>query len=279
MSIVELRERFYLGFFSKVIEMSTSFDKGNEEVEFLVLRSRLYQNQVDFVLNTTKTQNTPVQKGIYLLSQSIKHHDKEYAVQLLETVDQSLLRTSKYYCICLGIINIKYERYYEALEFLNTIDDSEAASLRVQSLLCISRYDLAEAELSQVTEPILRTLCQCYVSVYKGDDCAKNALFSLLDLSERFESSPVLCNLVSVCHFIIGEWESGRSAAQSACEQFPGDEPAAVNSAVALCHSAPCDRLSTQLSLIRNFRNAYNASIDDMLKIFDETASRIVSDE
>ena len=279
MSVGELRERFYLGFFNKVIDASGSFDKGNEEVEFLVLRSRLGQNQVDFVLNTTKSQTTPVQKGVHLLCQSIKSSNKEEVISLLETVDHSLVQNSKYYAICVGIINMHIERYPEVLEVLNSVEDSEAASLRVQALLNINRVDLAETELPQVTDPILRSLCSAYVALYKGEEETKNALFSLLDLSERFEPSPILMNLIAVCHFSIGEWENGQNAILSASEQFPNDEATAINLAVSLSHTSPGQRLSTQLSLIKNFKNAYNSSIEEMLKTFDETASRLETDE
>ena len=114
----ELKELYYLGFYTKVVNEAASAKKGDEEVEFVVLRSRLALNQIDFVLNSTKPLANPVQKGVNLLARAIKAGSPEKVDALLGEVDQALVRTSPLYAVCIGIINLRIDRISEALEVL-----------------------------------------------------------------------------------------------------------------------------------------------------------------
>ncbi|KAH0790461.1 coatomer subunit epsilon-1 [Histomonas meleagridis] len=275
MSVDDLRENFYLGFYAKVISIGAGLPKDNEEVEFLVLRSRLAQNQIDFVLNATRSQSNNVQKGLYILATALKSGKKEEMESLLEGSDNSLIKTSQYYSICIAIINLHLSRYIEAYEALMGNTHTEAIALRIQSLLSINRPDLAEEELSSLQNTIVSTLCSAYVSLFKDKESTKNALFALLDLSEMYDPSPILTNVIAVCHFAIEEWENGRNAIQNAESLFQNDEATTINVGVALCHSEDYGKLKTQIELIKSMKNKYTSKIEEMLKDFDDTAERI----
>ena len=278
----ELKELYYLGFYTKVVNDAASAKKGDEEMEFIVLRSRLALNQIDFVLNATKTLSNPVQKGINMMAKAIKSGTQEGAEGALQDIDESLARTSALYAVCVGIINLRIERFGEALEALNGVEHDEAASVRIQALLSINRADLASTEVSGITQPILAKVCKAYVGLCTDKESAHEALLEFQDLAEsfaRYGDSPLLSNAIAVCHFVLGEWESGCSAIEAASEKFPSDEVTQINRAVALAHTTEYDKLKTQIEMIQSFqKNKYKAKLDEMLRDFDETAARLQTD-
>ena len=92
--IDELKESYYLGSYTKVINDSSSFKKDDEEVEFIVLRSRLALNQIGIVINATNGQTNNVQKAINLLATSMKLSDQKEIQNLIQNADSSLLKIS-----------------------------------------------------------------------------------------------------------------------------------------------------------------------------------------
>ena len=275
----ELKELYYLGFYTKVVNEAASAKKGDEEVEFVVLRSRLALNQIDFVLNSTKPLANPVQKGVNLLARAIKAGSPEKVDALLGEVDQALVRTSPLYAVCIGIINLRIDRISEALEVLNCVEHNEAAAVRIQALLAINRADLAEAEVANMSEPIQAKVCKAFVGVCKDKESAHESLLEFQDLAEsfaRYGESPLLANAIAVCHFVLGEWESGCSAIEAAAEKFPSDESTAINRAVALAHTTEYEKLKEQIAVIQSFeRNRYKTKLDEMLREFDERAAML----
>ena len=275
----EIKELYYLGFYTKVVNEAASAKKADEEVEFVVLRSRLALNQIDFVLNSTKPLANPVQKGVNLLARAIKAGSPDKVDALLGEVDQALVRTSPLYAVCIGIINLRIDRISEALEVLNCVEHSEAAAVRIQALLAINRADLAEAEVANISEPIQAKVCKAFVGVCKDKESAHESLLEFQDLAEsfaRYGESPLLANAIAVCHFVLGEWESGCSAIEAAAEKFPSDESTAINRAVALAHTTEYEKLKEQIAVIQSFeRNRYKTKLDEMLREFDERAAML----
>ena len=275
----ELKELYYLGFYTKVVNDAASAKKGDEEVEFMVLRSRLALNQVDFVLNATKPMTSPVQKGVNLLARAIKLGTQDKIEALLQEVDEALVKTSPLYAVCIGIINLRIERISEALEVLNCVEHNEAAAVRIQALLAINRADLAESEVSNISQPILAKVSKAFVGLCKDKESAHESLLEFQDLAEsfaRYGESPILANAIAVCHFVLGEWESGCSAVEAAAEKFSSDEATTINRAVALAHTTEYEKLKEQIAVIQSFeRNRYKMKLDEMLSEFDERAAML----
>lgn len=276
-SIEELRDLFSLGLYSNVIDEASSISKGDEEAEFLLLRSRIVRDPLDFVINTTKAGTTPVQKGIHFLAESLKITVKEKLESYLEDADMDLAKNSQYYSICVAIVNLRASRNIEALEVLNGNEYPEAVGLRIQALLAINRPDLAEKELGNINNsPILLVLCKAFVALFLGIEETKNALFELLDLSDRFESSIILSNLIAVCHFAIGEWANGRSQVLIADGLSDNNDTTKINTALSLFHSSDdFEKLKDQTEMIKSMNNVYSLKIQDMLKDFDDAAEVI----
>ncbi|KAK8848231.1 Coatomer subunit epsilon [Tritrichomonas musculus] len=273
--IEELKETYYLGSYTKVVNDSTSYKKDDEEVEFIVLRSRLALNQIDFVLNATRAQTNNVQKGINLLANALKLSSQEEIQNLLGNIDQSLLQISDYYAICVAIIHLRINNYLDALSILDGVQHDEAVALRIQVLLSINRNDLAEAEISNIKDPNLSKICMAQIGIVKGGDAARDSLYSLQDIADRGISTPLLQNMLASCFFAVGEWENAASTMIVASEKFPNDEATQINQAVALSHGTDFEKLQTQLSLIKSLKNSYANTLNDMLKDFDETAARL----
>lgn len=273
--IEELKETYYLGSYTKVVNDSTSYKKDDEEVEFIVLRSRLALNQIDFVLNATRAQTNNVQKGINLLANALKLSSQEEIQNLLGNIDQSLLQISDYYAICVAIIHLRINNYLDALSILDGVQHDEAVALRIQVLLSINRNDLAEAEISNIKDPNLSKICMAQIGIVKGGDAARDSLYSLQDIADRGISTPLLQNMLASCFFAVGEWENAASTMIVGSEKFPNDEATQINQAVALSHGTDFEKLQTQLSLIKSLKNSYANTLNDMLKDFDETAARL----
>ncbi|OHS95420.1 Coatomer epsilon subunit family protein [Tritrichomonas foetus] len=276
--IEDLKESYYLGCYTKVVNDSTSFRKEDEEVEFIVLRSRLALNQIDFVLNATRSQANNVQKGINMLANALKLQDDQEILNLLDTADKSLLKLSDYYAICIAIIHLRVKNYTDALMVLNGVEHDEAVALRIQSLISINRIDLAESELPDIKDPNLSKVCAAHIGIVKGGDSARDSLYSIQDISDRGISTPLLQNMLAACFFAVGEWENASSAMIVASEKFTSDETTIINQAVALSHGTDYEKLQTQLNLVRSLKNPYTAGIEEMLKDFDQTAARLQAD-
>lgn len=273
--IEELKESYYLGSYTKVVNDSTSYRKDDEEVEFIVLRSRLALSQNDFVINATRGQTNNVQKGINLLANALKLTNEEEIQTLLSNIDRSLLQISDYYAICVATIYLRMNNYLDALSVLDGVAHDEAVALRIQALLSINRSDLAENEIANIKDPNLSKICMAQIGIVKGGDAARDSLYSLQDISDRGISTPLLQNMLASCFFAVGEWENAASTMIVASEKFPNDEATAINQAVALSHGTDFEKLQTQLALIKSFKNSYANTINDLLQDFDETATRL----
>jgi hypothetical protein len=276
----DIQDLFYVGLYSRVTQEVGSIPKDDEELEFLVLRSRLALNQIDFVLNATRQQANAAQKGCSLLAQALKTPSPDDVERILGGRDEMLVRTSPIYAIALSLINLRAERYSDALEILNGIVHPEAAALRIQAFLAINRVDLAESELENVTDHVLAKISRGYVSLYQDPEAIRRALSDFEDLNDTYKSSGIsslLGNAIAVCHFALGEWETGGGVVKVITDSFPTDQTAAINLGVARCHtSKTLDELKNQIDLIRSFQqNTYNLKIDEMLHEFDEVAARL----
>ena len=274
MSIEDIRDLFYLGYYNKVIDARSSI-RDNEEVEYMMAYSYLSLKQVDFVLN--KGETTPVRKGACLFGRCLKlEGDKDKILEILSNeIDQDMISNSCYYAIFAAIVNIKIKDYYEALKILNKFDDQNVSVIRIQALLGINRVDLAEYELKQITNGISNTVAKTYVGLIKGEEETKAALFSLLDLYDRYQDSPVILNLMVACHYAVGEWENGQNIVSILHDKFNNDPSVDINYAIGLSHSSEFSKFKTQISLVKNYKNSYNSSILSMLKDFDKTAENL----
>jgi hypothetical protein len=125
--------------------------KDDEDLEFLILRSRLALGQVDAVLTATKSASNPTQKGIALLAQCLKAPTPGEAEQLFAGRDDTFSHTSPNYAVCLAVISLRSDEPSRALEVLQGVSTPEAVAVRIQALLALARVDLAEAELPNVT--------------------------------------------------------------------------------------------------------------------------------
>lgn len=273
--IDDLKESYYLGSYTKVINDSSSFRKDDEEVEFIVLRSRLALNQIDYVINATNGQTNNVQKAINLLATSMKLSDQKEIQNLIQNADSSLLKISEYYAICAGIIYLRLGNFSEVLSILDGVNHDEAIALRIQALIPINRSDLASSILPDIKDPNLSKICSAQIGISLGDAAARDALYSLQDISDRGISTPLLQNLLASCFFAVGEWENGNNAMIVASEKFPNDETTAINQAVALSHGTDYEKLVTQIDLVKSFNNSYTSTLNDLLKDFDDTAARL----
>lgn len=274
MSIEDIRDLFYLGFYNKVIDSGSSI-KDNEEVEYMILYSYLSLKQIDFVLN--KGETTPVRKGACLLGRCLKlESDKDKIKEILSNeIDQGMISSSCYYAIFAAIVNIKIQDYYEALKILNKFDNQNASVIRIQAFLGINRVDFAEYELKQITNGISNTIAKTYVGLFKGEEETKSALFSLLDLYDRYQDSSIILNLMVACHYAVGEWENGQNIISILHDKFSNDPSIDINYAIGLFHSSEFSKYKTQISLVNNYKNSYNSSILSMLKDFDQTAENL----
>jgi hypothetical protein len=276
----EIASLYYLGYYARAAQEGAAAQKEDEEVESIVLRSRLAQNQIDLVINTTNSLGTAVHKGVNLLARSMKAGSKAEINQLLSQKDESLLRLSAVYAICVATIALRIQRFPDVLEVLNGVSHPEAAALRIQALLGISRVDLAEGELGNVTHDVLSKICRGYISLYKNADAVRHSLNDFEDLRDSYKgygNSSLLCNAIAVCCYALGDWTTGCQYIQGFLENGINDEVSAVNLAVGLAHTATkVEELKTQIDIVRNYeRSGYRAKIDEMLKDFDATAARL----
>ena len=269
----DLFERFYLGLYSKIVNESGSVKSPQEDVEFILLRSRLGINQIDFVLKAVRASDTPMHKGVEILAKMERSNGAE------PEFDQSLLQTSPYYALCASLVYLKLGKFDDALSILNGVSHQEAPALRVQALLGLNRADLAEKELGKISNVVLKGLASAWVGLQKDSDATQSALFALQDIAERYEMSPLLANTIACCHFTLGEWESGKMVIQEAIERYPNDEALQVNNAVAMNHTGDYEGFSNQVSLIMSQNNQYTAGINSLLEDFDSTAQRLSSSE
>ena len=271
----ELQEYFYVGLYQKVVNSASSIKNPDDMTSFMILRSYLSLGQTDFVLKTVRSQSNPLQKGVFLLAKAKKCNTPSEISELIPTDDEEIVATSEIYVISKATLCIQAERVADAMAIVSAINQPEAICLKIHCLLLLNRADLAEKELEKLEQPILKSIWTSFVSLYQNKDQIQKSLYSLQDLAERFEVSPLLANAMACCHFALGEWESGNMDIQSALEIYPNDDTLQINKAVALHRTNEYDKLKTQISLVTAMKNQYTQNIENMLKDFDETAERL----
>jgi hypothetical protein len=275
----DLQTLYCLGYYGRVAKETPNQKKDEQDIEYMILRSRLALGQIAFVEQSCKLQANAIQKGVLLLAQSLSTTETD---EILSRRDDSVLRVSPHYAMCLAVIQLRADRPSQALELLNRVDHPEAAALRIQALLAIARVDLAEAELEAIGHDVLRKLNRGFVALHKDKDAVQLAQNDFMDLSDTFRSygtSLLLGNAIAVCHFALGQWESGFEAIKALSEQFPTDETTAINLAVATAHRAKkFEEIRAQVEIVKAFRsNIYKSKIDEMLDDFNQTAERLQS--
>ena len=184
---------------------------------------------------------------------------------------------SSHYSICVGLGYMIAEEYNDALECLHGVIHQDAAALRVQCLLSLERVDLAEEEIESITSNSLKAICNGIIGLKKDQNSTKTALYSLLDLSERYQLSPLLGSLIASCHFAIGEWEQGQSTILIASEKYPNDDSIMINSVLSGLRVADFAKMKSDIALINSNNSIYAQNIQKLLEDFDETAERITS--
>ena len=95
------------------------------------------------------------------------------------------------------------------------------------------------------------------------------------DIADRLPLSPLLANAISCCYCALGEWDNAQMSIQNASENFPNDDSIMINQAVALHRGTDYEKLKQQIQMVMSLNNSYTKSINDMLKDFDDTASRL----
>jgi hypothetical protein len=97
----DLEVSYYLGYYAYLVSQPT-LKSDNEDLEFLILRSRLALGQIDSVLLSTSSESNPTRKGINLLGKSLKTSSSSEIEAILAHRDEKLHKTSENYGICLS---------------------------------------------------------------------------------------------------------------------------------------------------------------------------------
>ena len=270
----EIFEKFYIGMYSKIINESKIND---EEIEFIILRSRILLDQTDFVINYIKTKNlTSFYKVILLLANSKKIINQNELINFIINIKDEENLKSIYYKICKSILYLQVEMISEALSLINDLNHPEIPSIKIQCYLKLNRIDLAEKELLNIKNDVLKSITNSFISLFKNKESIQTSLFILQDLSERFELTPLLANLISNCYFALGEFENGQMILNNLIEKFPNDISLQINNSIAIHRNSDYDKIQNQINLIlNNNNNFYNFKLKEFLKDFDETIERI----
>ena len=246
----ELINNYYLGYYQKVISDGSLMKKPVPEIEFMLLKSRIALGQIDFVISTTKAEDSNVKKALSLLSRFLKSKD----ASLIESLDNNLTK-DPYYAICVSIILMNLERYLDALKILRGIKHSEAGALRVQSYLSLGLIDRAEAELPSIDNEIQNILSSAAVSLYQNTDSVSEVLSKLLDTADSCGQSLLIQNTIAVCRFALSEWDTAYGEIQTCSTQNPQDESTEINMAVAMNQVADFNSFETQVDLVVSKNN------------------------
>lgn len=271
----EIHDSFYAGLYAKVLADTKDIKKLDEFTEFMVLRSRIFCGQIDFVINQVKAQSSDMHKGVYLLAQSKKCNNVTEISNLLPKDDETTVATSPYYAICKAMLLIQTENISEALIILSGHKNDEAIAEKIHCLLLLNRPDIAQKELENISSQILRNIWTALVSLYLEKEEVRKSLYSLQDIADRLPLSPLLANAIACCYSALGEWDMAQMTIQNAAENFPNDESVIINQAVALHRGNDYEKLKTQVQMVMSLNNDYTKNINEMLKDFDDTVARL----
>ena len=95
---------------------------------------------------------------------------------------------------------------------------------------------------------------------------------------EGYTSTPLLQNAIACCHYALEGWDNGSSEIESFLSKFPNNKAGQINRASGLGHQDDYDAFCQQVALVRSQKSSYNDQLNELLKDFDSTASRLTSE-
>ena len=116
----------------------------------------------------------------------------------------------------------------EALQCVHLGTTMEHLSACVQIYMKIDRLDLAAESLSLMKQAdedaILTQLSGVQINIVNGRATAKDAIHTLMGLTEQYGPNTYLLNLTAVANIVAAKYEAAQSALQTAITEFPDDK-------------------------------------------------------
>ena len=271
----KLQQLFYIGDYTTIAQGVAPKD---EEGQFIFYRSHIHMGSADFVISKVKNSSKPMFIGLKLLALASKSKTTKEIDELIPQDDSDLLSDS-YYSLCKASIYSQAGQISEALETLLGVEHPEASALRIHCYLELNRSDLAQVELQKMTEgSVLAIIWKAFINLRGSREEIQESLFNLQDLMEGYTATPLLQNAIACCHYALDGWDNGTSEIESFLTKFPNDKAGQINKAVGLAHQEDYDAFCQQVALLRSQKSNYNDKLNELLKDFDTTASRLSSE-
>lgn len=233
-----LRAQFWLGHYGLCVTEGKSIGRRpmtpqlKAEREEFVTRAMLAMEEYEKVISQGDVPDvSPAMKALSLHAKYLSATDevaKEAIVNELLVMAHShqvpaLQLTASHVFMAAG-------KTREALQCVNLGTTMEHLSACVQIYMKIDRLDLAAESLSLMKQAdedaILTQLSSVQINIATGRSTAKDAIHTLMGLTEQYGPNSYLLNLNAVANIVAAKYEAAESALQTAITEFPDDKSA-----------------------------------------------------
>lgn len=290
MDLFALTNLFHTGNFQQVVTDAASFNaKGDDalqlECDIVLHRATIALGNHFLVIPKIRDDAPPSLRGVKLLAQFMQ--DPGSGEAICNTIDELMVnpeanKDPTFLTMAATILN-KLGKYEETLKYIHSSDSIELMAVLVQTYLYMDRLDLAEKQFQTMQhaadDATLTQLASTWVNQARGGEHIKQALFTYVDLSEKYGTSTLIFNGMAAAHMGQGEFEDAEGCLKSALQLNPKDPDTLANLVAVLQHLRPSvDRIQSTVALLQHefpthpFVISYNSAQESFNRIAGITA-------
>lgn len=227
MLMFELKNAYYIGNYQQCIKLSSDKKGTVGERELFMYRAYCAQGKYKTVLNEidVSTATAPFQT-LRIVAQYLQG-PADKSLEAMTALDKLIMEGYKeeeeMVPILAAGVYLNHENYSAALSALHNIAHLEAATLRVQTYISMSRLDLAKTELKGMLdsddENTLTQLAQAWFNLSVGGERIQDAYYAFQELMDKFVSTALLLNGQACCHLLQNKWEEAEALLQDSLEK------------------------------------------------------------
>jgi len=207
-----------------------------------VYRAYIAQRKFGVVLDEVTSAAPPELQAVRMFADFLANDSKRESI--LKDLDSKMsgnVDVSNSTFLLMASSIFYHEGNYDAtLRTLHSSESLECISLMVQTLLRIDRVDLAKKELKRMQEldedSILTQLAQAWFNLAVGGDKLMDAYYIFQEMSDKFNSTPLLLNGQAACYIAQGRYDDAEGVLQESMDKDSNNPETIVNMIVLSQH-------------------------------------------
>eukprot|EP00656_Telonema_subtile_P057178 TRINITY_DN9347_c0_g1_i5.p1 TRINITY_DN9347_c0_g1~~TRINITY_DN9347_c0_g1_i5.p1 ORF type:complete len:238 (+),score=68.14 TRINITY_DN9347_c0_g1_i5:194-907(+) len=230
MDLFSLRNQLYTGNYQQVVTEAAAFNaRGDDalaqERDILLYRAYIAMGQQFLAIQKIPDSASFALRSVKLLA-TFSQSPTTAGDAACETLDEWMgnpqaAKDQTVLLMAATILNT-LGKYEDTLKYIHDSTDIELMATLVQTFLYMDRMDLAEKQFAtmqrQEDDATLTQLASTWINLAKGSEKIKEALFTLVDISEKYGTSTMIFNGMATAHMGQCEFEDAEACVNNALQ-------------------------------------------------------------